>query len=69
LTHFLFTSFQGGAQSTRNKGPQRLVSKTYVYQTKKDASGNTYHEKYFSHNYAMKGSDGTTVIILANKFL
>jgi len=38
-----------------------MISKTYVYQTKKDASGNTYHEKYFSHNYAMKGSDGTTV--------
>jgi len=51
-----------GTQSTRNQGPQRMISKTYVYQTKKDASGNMYHEKYFSHNYAMKGSDGTTIV-------
>jgi len=51
-----------GTQSTRNQGPQRVISKTYVYQSKKDASGNTYHEKYFSHNYAMKGSDGTTIV-------
>jgi len=39
-----------------------MISKTYVYQTKKDASGNTYHEKYFSHNYAMKGAGGTTIV-------
>jgi len=42
-------------------GSSKVITRSYVHDTKLDPNGNKYTEKYFSNNYAMRGEDGTTL--------
>jgi hypothetical protein len=48
-------------QVSRGGTAGRVITHTYIQQTGLGPDGRPYKEQYFSHNYAARGNDGTTL--------